>query len=165
MQPALARAALELLHLLHERLVERQGYAAAAPFFDHPAHHGTDLGRALAHREIAPGAGAHLDLAARLVGEAVQHGTRLFLLLRRARPQLQRLESAEGLQLDAGGERRADTLADEGRQSRLIARVAERVGESLIADCPGEEQRAVDLFRPEIAHNVVRNVWSNGVRK
>ncbi len=149
---------LELLHLPHQGLVERHRGAAALSFANHPAHHVVDLGRALAHREVAPGAGAHLDLAARLVGEAVQHGARLALLGRRAGPQLQRLEGAEALELHAGRKRRADALADEGRQNRLITRIAERVGEGLIADRLGEKQRAVDLLRPEIAGDVVRDV-------
>src|SRR5262245_38941244 len=157
-QAAQARALLELLHLAYQRFVERQRDIAPPPFLDHPADHVVDLGRALAHREIAPGARAHLDLVARLVGKAIQHGARLGLLGRRARPQLQRLEGAKTLELHARSERHADALADEGRQDGLVLGVAERVGERLVADRLREEQRAIDLLRPEVADDIVRYV-------
>src|SRR5438552_2732831 len=157
-RPAAAASLLELLDLIHELLVEGQRDPTAPPFIDHPADHVVDLGRTLAHREIAPGARPHLHLRAGRIGEAIEHRPRLGLLGRVARPHLQRLERAEALELHAGRERGADALADQRHEQRLVAGIAEGVGEGCVADCLGEEQRAVDLLRPEVADDVAGDV-------
>ena len=71
-----------------------------------------------------------------------------------AGPEGARVEAVEGLEADALGGGHARDLAAELDQDRAMAPVVQHVGDRIVGQRGGEQQRAVDQLAPEIAPDV-----------